>query len=353
MYVITHAGLSTGYQSAQVAHAITEFHMCYPTEAENWNAKSNSLIVLEAENAQTLYQIWWDAVVSNTPHVVWREADYADEITAIAFLPSEMNKEKFSYLPVAGRLKTMEDFQRNKRNRQKEINYRRFSEKLRTNEQTAGQSILSHGASVREHYFAIVQHLLGLVDLNQYENWKLPKWLDENKEFFVKNFPDSSWHAYVMDRYLTLHDCGKPNVKTVDENGRTHFPDHEVASKEEYLKFASKVRSNVSGENADWYEDTIIAEMIGNDMLIHTLKADGVESFCDILYPLTHLLVGLATIHSNASMFGGIDSTSFKIKWKTLDSRGKQIINTLKAKDYEGENVDSKLSELLVLQNKN
>lgn len=37
----------------------------------------------------------------------------------------------------------------------------------------------------------------------------------------------------------------------------------------------------------------------------------------------TLLLVSLCEIHSNASMFGGIESVSFKSKWKKIDQRGK------------------------------
>jgi hypothetical protein len=322
-------------------------------EAESWRETSNSLIVLETPTSQDLYKLWWKAINNGYPHIVWREGDYADEITAIAFPPDCNNKARFEGLPVAGRITNNVQLERNKLNRKKEINYRRFSEKLRVNEQTAGQSILAHGASVREHYFALIQHLLGKIDLTQYSNWKLPSWLNENTQFLVDNFPNAEWHAYVMDRYLTLHDCGKPDVEIKDDEGRTHFPDHEVASKKTYWKFASKNHTNEYGEHTEWYEDAIISEMIGNDMLIHTLKADGVEEYCNILYPLTHLLVGVATIHSNASMFGGIDSTSFKIKWKALEARGKQIIATLKTRNYENENIDSKLTELLSVQGGN
>jgi hypothetical protein len=40
---------------------------------------------------------------------------------------------------------------------------------------------------------------------------------------------------------------------------------------------------------------------------------------------ITLLIAALAEVHSNASLFGGIESTSFKIKWKTIDKRGRQI----------------------------
>lgn len=41
-------------------------------------------------------------------------------------------------------------------------------------------------------------------------------------------------------------------------------------------------------------------------MDVHLLKADGVESFSKNPYALTLLLTGLAEIHSNANMFGGL-----------------------------------------------
>ena len=61
------------------------------------------------------------------------------------------------------------------------------------------------------------------------------------------------------------------------------------------------------------------------DMDIHLLKAVGVEEFASRPEAATLLLTGLAEVHSNAAMFGGISSTSFKIKWKQIDRRGKAI----------------------------
>jgi hypothetical protein len=107
-----------------------------------------------------------------------------------------------------------------------------------------------------------------------------------------------------------MHDCGKPFCLTIDEEGRKHFPNHAQIS---YDVFKSL------------FEDGLAAELILHDMDIHLLKADGVEEFAKRPNALTHLLIGLSELHSNARMFGGIDSTSFKIKYKALDSRGKQI----------------------------
>ena len=62
-------------------------------------------------------------------------------------------------------------------------------------------------------------------------------------------------------------------------------------------------------------------------MEIHTIKAKDVEYFCrDKTIALTLLIAGLCEVHSNASMFGGIESTSFKIKMKQIEKRGKRIL---------------------------
>jgi len=60
-------------------------------------------------------------------------------------------------------------------------------------------------------------------------------------------------------------------------------------------------------------------------MNIHLLKDVDIQSFCDNEYAATLLLTGLAEIHANADMFGGIESTSFKMKWKQINRRGKKI----------------------------
>jgi hypothetical protein len=70
-------------------------------------------------------------------------------------------------------------------------------------------------------------------------------------------------------------------------------------------------------------------------MVFHTIKSDEVEDFVksnSIETVLTLLVTTLCELHSNATMFGGIESTSFKIKFKQLDKRGKQVLNLLKNK---------------------
>jgi hypothetical protein len=175
--------------------------------------------------------------------------------------------------------------------------------------QTESQSVLEHGISVKNHLMDLLDHLEHGTDLKY--KWKLPQWIYEEKEFILQNLADRK----TVKLYTIMHDCGKPFCLEIDEEGRRNFPNHAQASYETFTKF---------------YDDPIAAELILHDMDIHTLKSEGVEEFSKNPHAITLLISGLAEIHSNAKMFGGIDSTSFKIKWKCISQRGKQIINLKK-----------------------
>lgn len=175
--------------------------------------------------------------------------------------------------------------------------------------QSKDQSVLDHGISVKNYTFDLINHLRNGDDL-KYE-WRIPDWLYENKDMFLSNLPSDKTLKY----YTVLHDCGKPYCLEYDNDGRKHFKNHAKVSK---VTFDSL------------FNDKISSYLIEHDMDIHLLKSDGVEEFCKKPHALTLLLVGLCELHSNASMFGGLESTSFKIKWKSINQRGKKIIKILK-----------------------
>jgi hypothetical protein len=54
----------------------------------------------------------------------------------------------------------------------------------------------------------------------------------------------------------------------------------------------------------------------------------------------------LCEIHANADMFGGINSTSFKIKFKQINKRGKAIINFLKEKNNDDQRENQRDGEV-------
>lgn len=175
-------------------------------------------------------------------------------------------------------------------------------------EQTPGLSVLAHGQSVWSYYKDLISHLSSQSEL-QYE-WRLPDWV------YDPLILDKQMDEACMKNYTIFHDCGKPYCRTVDDEGRQHFPDHARVSE-------STWRSIGGNEQ--------VAKLISQDMDIHLLKGDGVEAFAQREEAASLLLVGLAEIHSNAAMFGGVESTSFKMKWKQISRRGKAVLKVLKA----------------------
>ena len=178
-------------------------------------------------------------------------------------------------------------------------------------EQTKGQSVLQHGESVKNYLFDLLSHLRCNTDLEY--DWLLPDWIYENKDFILNSLPSDQ----TLELYTIHHDCGKPFCITIDDDGKRHFPNHAEVSYQIFTQV---------------FDDPIAAELIRCDMDIHLLKSNGVSDFCRNPYALTLLITGLSEIHSNANIFGGTNSTSFKIKHKSITQRGKQIINQLKNK---------------------
>lgn len=308
LYLVTHAELSTGYQIAQIAHATADFMLAHPATAQNWSQISNSIIALEAANAEHLSNLLEQAQALNLTTIEFREPDMGDEITAIAFAPSLDTPNLLANLPCAGRTPRDE-----KLARKRETKLRKLSSKMEDCPQTEGQNVLQHGRSVREHYFALLDHINGKTSLHNTSNWRIPEWVDANRELIQANLLP----RFVMDRYLTLHDCGKPRVRYVDEDGKQHFPNHAESSEQVYL---STFKDSAS--------DTV-AYLIRHDMDAHLLKNDGVEEFSKQPTAVCQLLAALAEVTSNAAMFGGIESTSFKIKFKQINQRGKAVLNQI------------------------
>lgn len=167
--------------------------------------------------------------------------------------------------------------------------------------QTETQTILEHGNSV----WTKTQDLI----LGNFDNFRLPEWFISNHHFLVNNLHD--WK--IIKDYTIMHDCGKVYCITFDEFGKRHFPNHAEISAKVYSEY--------------FPEQTEVIELIANDMLLHTSKYDEVMSKgLSAKTLITLLLVSFAEIHANAELFGGIESTSFKIKYKHLDKLGKKLI---------------------------
>lgn len=172
-------------------------------------------------------------------------------------------------------------------------------------EQTKGLSVLAHGQAVYDYFLDLQNHIESGSRLRL--EWRLPEWI----------YCSSLWGqlapAEIMQEYMVYHDNSKPFCRVVDHEGRVHFPDH--------AKWSELIWKQIGTEHA--------ARLMGMDMDVHLLKGENVLEFAARPEAATLLTAGFCEVHANAAMFGGTESTSFKMKWKHLDRRGKQICKLL------------------------
>jgi hypothetical protein len=176
--------------------------------------------------------------------------------------------------------------------------------------QTEGMTILQHGQMVHAAFEDLIHRMTCGESL--YE-WRLPKWLLETPWSF---FEERLHNPETIRLYQVYHDCGKPYCLTIDENGKRHFPNHTQISSETWLRH--------------FPEFPYISSLIAKDMWFHTISSEDLPKFAADPDAITLMLTALCEIHANASMFGGLESTSFKIKFKHIERRGRQALDMMK-----------------------
>ena len=171
-------------------------------------------------------------------------------------------------------------------------------------EQFSGMSVLDHGRDVFARY-------LDLISPEPQLKWRMPDWVEKLKPLQLP--------LETMKHYLIYHDCGKPFCRTVDADGRQHFPNHAQVSYDTWMQYA------------ETDEDRQIGKLILMDMDAHTIKGDAINEFIKLLPEAPSLIfAALAEIHSNAAWKNQLDSDQFKIKWKQIDKIGKRLVANLK-----------------------
>lgn len=158
--------------------------------------------------------------------------------------------------------------------------------------QYKNQSVLEHGIAVHEEWLKIQPY-----------GFLIPYWDALQKDI-------ANWDPVDIALYHIFHDCGKPYCQSEDERGK-HFSDHTKKSAETWIEIGGS---------------EVIASWMLHDMDIHLIKADEIDAFMEIPGSEILLLTGLAAIRANAEMFGGTDSTSFKIKMKHWERRAKAYL---------------------------
>lgn len=293
--------MPAGKMSSQVAHAsrlsLLHFIRNNPDRLNEFveNNVAGSMVVVKCKNLSQLTKAFEDAKKAGFPcamftdsgHVMLPHFDGSPVTTAVAIGPA--TKEEMRSIT--------KKFQSVKDRPTKE----QIISAMKNCEQTTGVSVLDHGNMVRDAYLKLVEYVKTGV---QPEGWRIPEWV--NSDILAKQMDSDT-----VKEYQIYHDCSKPYVRKIDEDGKVHFPDHAKKSYEMWKPFNPKA-----------------ANLMKMDMDAHLLKADGIEEFSSRPEAATLLMTAVAEIHANAEMFGGLNSDSFKIKIKNLTKRGKQVINS-------------------------
>lgn len=176
---------------------------------------------------------------------------------------------------------------------------------MQAGHQTAGISYWEHGELVAARF-------RDLMNPNPSMTWKLPVWFTENADLIrARLLPDFE----LISTYQRWHDLGKPYCRMIGEDGKIHYPDH--------ASISANIWRDLNG-------DPMIGTLIEQDMLCHQLRPADAEAFASNPNALVLLATALCELHANASMFGGFQSDSFKIKHKRLDKCGTIVLKSIK-----------------------
>jgi peptidyl-tRNA hydrolase len=85
----------------QATHAAVDFQHQHPQIAKDWNTQSNYLIILSVKDEEHLKKYIHKFQRADLCHVVFKEPDIGNEITAICVQPSEKTRKLTCHLPLA------------------------------------------------------------------------------------------------------------------------------------------------------------------------------------------------------------------------------------------------------------
>lgn len=158
--------------------------------------------------------------------------------------------------------------------------------------------MLEHGQLVHDSYVHLWRGLAAAAF--EQDEPALQAWFDQMKA----HQPHALLSPDQLRAYHVYHDCGKHLTLTIDESGRRHFPNHAAASARQY--------------EAIFPRDDLTRDLIAHDMDFHTMRGDDLRALWTHPLAATLYLTAWAEIRANATMFGGLQSESYKIKRSRL-----------------------------------
>lgn len=87
----------------QSAHVAIDFQHEHPQEAAQWQTKSNYLALLTVADEEALIKLISKALLIGIKYTLFREPDLNNEITAVAFEPSDRARKLTSSCPLLGK----------------------------------------------------------------------------------------------------------------------------------------------------------------------------------------------------------------------------------------------------------
>lgn len=98
--MVVRQDLPLSYQGVQGAHAAIDFQHQHPELAKEWQTKSNYLIFLSVKDESSLERLMNKADQRSIIYTPFHEPDIGNELTAVAFEPSDVSKKLLSNLPL-------------------------------------------------------------------------------------------------------------------------------------------------------------------------------------------------------------------------------------------------------------
>lgn len=101
--MVTRQDLSLPYQAVQSGHASVDFQYEHPEIAKDWQQNSNYLIFLSVESEHRLERLASKAESKGILITRFHEPDINNELTAVAFEPSDKSKRILSNVKLLGK----------------------------------------------------------------------------------------------------------------------------------------------------------------------------------------------------------------------------------------------------------
>jgi len=98
---VTRRDLAPGAQAAQLTHAAIQFQKEHSDIQNEWFFKSNYIALLSTENEESLKQLLLKANIKDIKCSTFYEPDLDNQLTAVAFEPSELTNKLCSSCPLA------------------------------------------------------------------------------------------------------------------------------------------------------------------------------------------------------------------------------------------------------------